>query len=58
MRITKQQRAVLSRVMRQLGRQGGKASAARLTPEQRRARSTKAGLARQAKARERVAQNA
>jgi len=57
MKITKSQRALLSTVMRELGRRGGKASAAALTPEERRAKATKAGRARQAKARERKAKN-
>jgi hypothetical protein len=59
MRITKEQQALLSAALRELGRRGGKASAAALTPEQRRARAVKAGQTRQAKARARkAAQNA
>ena len=58
MKFTKQQRALLSAALRDLGRQGGLATAARMTPEQRRERAVKAGMARQAKARERMAQNA
>jgi hypothetical protein len=59
MRITKEQQALLSATLRELGRRGGKASAAALTPEQRHARGVKAGLARQVKARARKsAQNA
>ena len=58
MKFTKQQRALLSAVMRDLGRWGGLATAARMTPEQRRARSSKARQARTSKARERMAQNA
>jgi hypothetical protein len=58
MKFTKQQRALLSAVMRDLGRRGGLATAANMTPEQRRARSSKALQARASKARERMAQNA
>lgn len=45
MRFTKQEQTLLRRVMRELGRRGGKASANSLTPEQRRARATKAAHA-------------
>lgn len=41
----------LRRYFRKLGAKGGRASAARLTHEQRIKRARKAGLARQAKAR-------
>lgn len=51
MKFTTKQRALLKTVMRELGRQGGKASAAALTPAQRHAKAVKAGRARQAKAR-------
>jgi len=37
---------IVARVMRELGRRGGLASAARLTPEQLRERARKGGLAR------------
>jgi hypothetical protein len=43
--FTKQEKSLLRRVMRELGRRGGKASANSLTPEQRRARATKAAHA-------------
>ena len=39
------------RALSELGRLGGKASAKKLTPQQRTERARKAGLARQAKAR-------
>lgn len=45
MKFTKQEQTLLHRVMRELGRRGGKASANSLTPEQRRARATKAAHA-------------
>jgi len=42
---------ILRRALSELGRMGGKASAKRLTPQQRTERARKAGKARQAKAR-------
>ena len=42
---------LLRLAMSELGRLGGKASAKKLTPEQRTAKARKAGKARQAKAR-------
>ena len=42
---------ILRRALSELGRMGGKASAKKLTPQQRTARARKAGNARQAKAR-------
>lgn len=45
MKFTKPEQTLLNRVMRELGRRGGKASANSLTPEQRRARATKAAHA-------------
>lgn len=45
MNFTKQERTLLRRVMRELGRRGEKASAARMTPEQRQQRATKAARA-------------
>jgi hypothetical protein len=42
---------LLQRALSELGRLGGKASAKKLTAEQRTARARKAGKARQAKAR-------
>lgn len=47
--MTKKQ--VLRQALSEIGKRGGKASALRLTPEQRTERARKAGLARQAKAR-------
>jgi len=44
-KFTKQEQTLLHRVMRELGRRGGKASANSLTPQQRRARATKAAHA-------------
>jgi hypothetical protein len=43
--ITKKQRAVLKDVMRELGRLGGKASAAKLTAKERREKARRAGKA-------------
>jgi hypothetical protein len=43
--MNKLEQAVLTRVLRQLGRHGGCASAAALTPCQRRARAAKTGKA-------------
>jgi hypothetical protein len=43
--MSKKERDVLAKVLRQLGSIGGKASADSLTPEQRRARARKAGKA-------------
>ena len=54
-RITAKQRAVLTDVLRTLGRQGGLASAAALTPAERSERAAKAGRARQAKRRKEAA---
>ena len=44
-RITKKQREALGEVLRELGRLGGKASAAKLTAKQRSEKARKAGLA-------------
>jgi hypothetical protein len=44
-------REILREALRELGRMGGKASAAKLTPKQRQEKARKAGKARQAKAR-------
>lgn len=43
--LTKKQREVLGSVLRELGRMGGKASAAKLTAKQRSEKARKAGLA-------------
>ncbi len=51
MKVTAREQKLLSRVLRELGRKGGRASARVLTPEQRTARARKAGRARQAKVR-------
>jgi hypothetical protein len=50
---TNQGRIPISKAAQLLGRRGGLASAARLTPEQRHTRARKGGLARAAKRRSR-----
>lgn len=45
MKLTRQERAVLTNLLRALGRRGGLVTASRLTPEQRQERSRKGGLA-------------
>jgi hypothetical protein len=54
---TKQGRLRLVEAARELGRRGGLASAARLTPEQLHARALKGGLARAAQRRKEVARD-
>jgi hypothetical protein len=44
--MAKEKQDSLSRAARELGRRGGLATAARMTPEQRRARARKGGLVR------------
>jgi hypothetical protein len=51
MRLSKALRAELSKAMRAVGRKGGKARAANLSPEQRSAGASHAAKARWAKAR-------
>jgi hypothetical protein len=46
----------ISRYFAKFGKKGGKQAAENMTPEQRKERARKAGLARQAKARERKEQ--
>ena len=47
------EKQILKRALSRIGRKGGRASAQSLTAAQRTARARKAGLARQAKARQR-----
>ena len=49
-KMTQNERAVFTRVMRQLGARGGRTTAQRMTPAQRRERASKAAQARYGKA--------
>jgi hypothetical protein len=49
--MAKVKQDTLSRAARELGRRGGLATAARMTPEQRHERAVRAGRTRQAKSR-------